>query len=106
MKTLKLKHELIEYMFDANECLRLGCDDVSGVPTDWEVLVLDGCIWLSFASMSGKHSATPLTDVVLRAGQSYRLTKAALRRGAIVSTFEKSTGRFFANSDVLSRNGK
>jgi hypothetical protein len=106
MKALKLNGISEEQVLDANECLSLGLATTSGEDIDWKVLVTDGCIWLSFESSMGKHSATPLVDVVLRVGQSYSLSALALRSGVFVSTFEKSRVRLYRSGHVPSCNGK
>jgi hypothetical protein len=102
MKTLKLSKSREEQIFEANECVSLGVENISGNGFDWEVLILGGCLWLSFESPLGKHSITPLIDVVLRAGQSYKLPASALERGIVVSTFEKSSVRFCQSIQVTS----
>jgi hypothetical protein len=106
MKTIKLKALLVEQIFEANECISLSSVNIAGKVDDWKIFVIHGCIWLSFASPRGKHSTTPLIDVVLRAGQSYHLPALALQRGFIVSTFERSTVRFCLGRQVTSCNGK
>jgi hypothetical protein len=90
MKTVKLKASPTDRIFDANECIRLSPANLVGKDAEWKVFVIDGCIWLSFVTQQGKHSTTPLIDVVLRAGQSYQLPTSDLRRGVIISTFEKA----------------
>ena len=91
-----------EQTFAANECVSLGLADAVGKNADWKIVVIEGCVWLSFESPSGKYSATPLIDVVLRAGQSYQLPASALQRSVIVSTFEQSCVRFRRSTQLTS----
>jgi hypothetical protein len=94
MKTIKLQALFAEQIFEANECIRLSSANIAGKGADWKIFVVQGCVWLSFASPRGKHSSTPLIDVVLQVGQSYPLPASDLLSGIIVSTFEKSSVRF------------
>jgi hypothetical protein len=106
MKMIELKGLLKEHFFDANDCVNLSLTQTGDEPVDWEVSAEAGCLWLSFESPLGKHSAVPLIDVLLRAGQTYQLPASALQRGVIVSTFEPSIARFSRRTQVPSCNGK
>jgi hypothetical protein len=106
MKTIELKGLPQEHIFDINECVNLSLAQTGDEVVDWEVFAQAGCIWLSFESPLGKNSATPLIDVLLRAGQTYLLPTIALQRGVVVSTFEPSVARFYRRTQVPSCNGK
>jgi hypothetical protein len=106
MKTIKLSAAAKEHIFQTNDCVSLGLEPTASQAVGWEIHVMSGCLWLSFESPLGKHSATPLIDVALRVGQRYPLPTSALRHGIIVSSFEQSSARFCPSIEVTSCDGK
>jgi hypothetical protein len=55
-----------------------------------EISCQRGVICLSIPSALGRYSIAPLSDVFLRAGQSYRIALSASELLVIISTFENS----------------
>jgi hypothetical protein len=93
MKTIQLNLPSlpeIETVFEANACVKL-----IGLRTDLYISAVAGFVWISVASPLCKHSASPLVDIALAAGQSYCIEKSVAAKGVIISTFEQSTVRFF-----------